>query len=56
MGSDKRSPRFTLMSEFVVVRVFFILLMTWFFGVYLGKQQRPPASWNTPFWPFWWHG
>ncbi|MCX8038719.1 MAG: hypothetical protein N3D11_17030 [Candidatus Sumerlaeia bacterium] len=42
MGKEKRPTRFSLMNEFAVVRVFFILLMTWFFGVYLGRQQAPP--------------
>jgi len=34
-------PKRPVLNEFVITRTFFILLTTWFFGVYLGKAQTP---------------
>ncbi|MBM3334337.1 TRAM domain-containing protein [Candidatus Sumerlaeota bacterium] len=30
------------LNEFVLTRLFFVLIMAWFFGVYLGQKQSPP--------------
>ena len=38
----KSSRSHPFLNEFVVARVFFILLMTWIFGVSLGQKQAPP--------------
>jgi uncharacterized protein YacL len=40
MDNDKR-PRHRFFNEFSITRIFFILLMVWFFGVYLGRRQTP---------------
>jgi len=39
--SNKKDSQPSFFNEFVTARILFILLMTWFFGVYLGKQQTP---------------
>lgn len=36
---DKNRPRLPFLNEFVVTRILFILLMTWFFGVYLRRNE-----------------
>jgi uncharacterized protein YacL len=39
--NDSRRSRHPIFNEFVITRTFFVLLTTWFFGVYLGKEQTP---------------
>jgi len=38
---NRNGWRRRIFNEFVIIRVFFILLMTWFFGVYLRQHQTP---------------
>jgi len=42
VATRNHRPQHPVFNEFIIIRTFFVLLMTWFFGVYLGKAQTPP--------------
>jgi len=44
MPNGKHPPRHPFLNEFVVIRTFFVLLITWFFGVYLSQKQFTPGA------------
>ena len=41
MANGKQKSRFPFLNEYAITRIFFILITTWFFGVYLGQKRTP---------------